>query len=383
MAGDELKIGKTDIYLYAVWNIKRFTVTWIDGDGKTLGVEGYDYFEIPVYKGATPTKTATAQYTYTFNGTWAPVIAIVTEDAEYVAQFDATINKYTVTWIDWDGATLDEEVYKYGDMPIFKRSEPTRASTAQYEYTFSGWDPTLETVTGNATYTAQYNEALRKYLVTFDPGDIKMADFAKVSSLVEYGAIPTAPHPYAKFSYKFLGWRSSIDGILYAPSSYMNPADVKLPEVTCDVTYTAEWTFVNDSVVFPDKIPPEAHFDKWWGDYGIICFAASTTKDDVYTILFADWFFNVYKSCVIGYGSPGKTDYEIVFEEDGTTMWQITGNGAKKQITNKGDIKYAYNMTCIRDGMYFTKDKNHNYGLDFGNQSGVLQGVSFINPFFM
>ena len=44
---------------------------------------------LPEYKGATPTKPADAQYTYTFS-TWDPAITVVTKAQDYMAQFNAT-----------------------------------------------------------------------------------------------------------------------------------------------------------------------------------------------------------------------------------------------------------------------------------------------------
>ena len=50
---------------------------------------------------------------------------------------------------------------KYGETPAYTGETPTKASTAQYEYTFNGqWSPALAKVTCDATYTAQFTEAL-------------------------------------------------------------------------------------------------------------------------------------------------------------------------------------------------------------------------------
>ena len=60
----------TDNAVYtAQWTINQYTVTWVDGDGRELKQEQYNYGETPVYSGATPTKTQDVQYSYTFNGT--------------------------------------------------------------------------------------------------------------------------------------------------------------------------------------------------------------------------------------------------------------------------------------------------------------------------
>lgn len=56
-----------------------------------------NYNETPVYARATPTKTATAQYSYTFNNTWSPTIVPATAAATYTAQFNSTVNQYTAT----------------------------------------------------------------------------------------------------------------------------------------------------------------------------------------------------------------------------------------------------------------------------------------------
>ena len=44
---------------------------------------------LPEYKGATPTKPADTQYTYTFSN-WSPDIEVVTKSQDYLAQFNAT-----------------------------------------------------------------------------------------------------------------------------------------------------------------------------------------------------------------------------------------------------------------------------------------------------
>ena len=96
-------------------------------NGDTL-TELYTYGDMPSYKGVTPVKPATAQYTYTFAG-WGEITE-VTGNKTYSAQFTETVNKYTITW-NIDGNQITEE-YEYGATPSYKGATPKREADAQY-----------------------------------------------------------------------------------------------------------------------------------------------------------------------------------------------------------------------------------------------------------
>lgn len=168
-----------------------YLVRWFNEDGSKLleTDSSVPYGTMPTYNGATPTKTATAQYTYTHIG-WAvsPTaenttgLTAVVANIDYYARFRADINKYTVTWKNDDGTVLETDtLVPYGTPPDYNGATPTKASTAQYDYTFLGWsakvnDPPLDegnlpTVSGNITYTAVYLPVVRKYdlnIVAYD-----------------------------------------------------------------------------------------------------------------------------------------------------------------------------------------------------------------------
>ena len=61
---------------------------------------------------------------------------------------------YTITWNMDDGTLIDTTTVAYGQTPT--HADPVKASDAQYNYTFSGWSPSVTAVTGNAVYTAQF-----------------------------------------------------------------------------------------------------------------------------------------------------------------------------------------------------------------------------------
>ena len=142
-------------------------VTWTSYGVSTT--EEYEYGETPSH--TDPVKEADAQYTYTFAG-WSPEIEAVTGDAAYTATFTKTVNTYTITWKNDDGTVLEtDKNVPYGATPSYNGATPTKAATAQYTYTFDKWSPTVATVTGDATYTATYKNAVNTYTITWKNDD--------------------------------------------------------------------------------------------------------------------------------------------------------------------------------------------------------------------
>lgn len=178
---------------------------------------------------ATPA-SATAQYTYAFNnwtksdGTALP--STVTADLAVLANFTCTTNTYTVTWKNYDGTTLEtDEGVAYGATPTYNGSTPTKASTAEYNYTFDAWSPAVVSVTGNATYTATFTQTARNYTLTWvTDGDELTGEYTRGS--VAYGTAIVQPNTPTKSGYTFAGWDVT-------PAATM-PAE--------NTTYTATWT---------------------------------------------------------------------------------------------------------------------------------------------
>ena len=217
--------------------INTYTVTWKNWDGTVLETdENVEYGTTPEYNGATPTKTGDAQYSYTFKG-WSPAVDTVTGDITYTAVFEETVNQYTITWKNWDDTVLKTEQVSYGTTPVYSGDTPAKEGDAQYSYAFTGWTPEITAVTGNAEYTAQFQESVNTYTVTWQDAN---GTVLETDENVAYGTVPTydgetpTKAADAQYTYAFKGWNPEITA------------------VTSDVTYTA---------VFD-----ETHKDGWFGE---------------------------------------------------------------------------------------------------------------------
>ncbi len=127
----------TDITLYAKWDINQYTITFVNYDGETvLQSTEIEYGSTPTYDGDEPTKTATAEFTYTFSG-WDSEIESVTAAKTYTAQFTPTKNKYTIEFVNYDGAVLQSSEVEYGTTPTYDGTTPTKDATAEFTYTRS------------------------------------------------------------------------------------------------------------------------------------------------------------------------------------------------------------------------------------------------------
>ena len=194
---------------------KKVTVTWKNDDGTVLEVDkDLKKGTLPTYDGATPTKAATAEYTYTFAGWDAEIVPTEEIDVIYTATYNATKNRYTVTFKNEDGTILDSAQYEYGQTPVYNGNDPQKAATAKYTYAFNGWNRQIAAVTGDQEYVATFTSTINKYTIKFvDYNDNELS-----SEEVEYDAVPTAPSNPSRDAtsteaYDFIGWDSEVTAV--------------------------------------------------------------------------------------------------------------------------------------------------------------------------
>ena len=239
------------ISLYAKWEATdKVSVIFNTNGGSSVDTQLVFPGEKATRPETDPTKTADAQYTYTFGGWYADSActqeydfnAEITTTTTIYAKWNTTTNEYEVTFVSNGGTMVDSQTISYGE----KATEPTAPSkeaTAAETYTFAGWytDSGLTQaydfatiVTGPVTLYAKWTATPVEYTITFNTNGGTTVD----SQSVAYGQIatePTAPTKAATAAetYTFAGW--------YTDSACTQAYDFNTT-ITSAFTLYAKWT---------------------------------------------------------------------------------------------------------------------------------------------
>ena len=204
------------ITLYPFWTINTYTVTIAQNDASYGTVSAASIANVPynstitvngnkvTVNGTTVTATptaATTQYTYAFDS-WTNAPGTVTGAMTITANFTRTTNKYTVTFIDGNGNTLTnpaaaDNKWEYGATPNYTGAIPTKTEDASNTYTFNDtWSPAIEAVTGNATYTAQFDATPKASGLYVDIVDVVNTNASSGTLTLNVTNWPSAGWPY-------------------------------------------------------------------------------------------------------------------------------------------------------------------------------------------
>lgn len=184
--------------------IKEWTVSFVNDDGTPLkDSNNNNYIQIvrnnyeahdPLTNNeiSIPTKAATAQYTYTFDG-WNNLTGTVTANKIVSAKYTSTINYYTVTWYDEpNGRAIKSYTATYGtDMTTYSQPEEGNdfirvKDTANSVKVFTGWDKPVGKLTENLNVYAQWETStINNDTASINLTTLKAADIYALSKLDE------------------------------------------------------------------------------------------------------------------------------------------------------------------------------------------------------
>ncbi len=215
----------------------------------------------------TPTKTATAEYSYSFAG-WLPAVGeTVTETVSYTAQFTPTANRYAITYQGVENAVNgNADAYTYGEGLTLTAPEKTG-------YSFLGWysgeTPVTEiskTQTGEVSLTAKWQ--INQYTIHFETdGGSEVADITQ-----DYDTALTAPADPTKTGHTFIGWSPKLPSVMPAEGLTLTAQwEVNRYEVSFETNggsgVTAQSVAHGTTAVKPEDPEKTGHtFTKWYTD---------------------------------------------------------------------------------------------------------------------
>ena len=178
---------------YGYWAEKRYTITWKNWDGTDIltkdqyeemsGSYSVTYGTMAEFLGTNPTRPANIDYTYDFAG-WTPALGPVKSDVTYTAIYTQKQRKYTIIFQQEGGLEIERQFLTHNEVPVCE-NVPTKVGHTLV------WSPAIAAVTGDATYTATWEEnPPTEYEVTFYDYD---GTTVLKQGNVNVGDMPTAP----------------------------------------------------------------------------------------------------------------------------------------------------------------------------------------------
>ncbi len=177
-----------------------------------------------------------------------PTTVFSTDQTVNAVYVDASEVYWTIRFLnsDVEQTLLESKQYQHNSIVTYGGETPTRETTAQYTYTFKGWDVEPTNAVENFDYHAVYDSTIRSYTITFndyDGTEIENASF-------EYGKMPSCNQiptraATAEWVYTHKGWKPALDYVTEA-TSYTATYD------STKVKYKV--TFMNGTTVIDEQM---------------------------------------------------------------------------------------------------------------------------------
>lgn len=241
---------------------RYYTVTFMNGSS-VYATAQVAYGQDAICPKADPTKASTAQYSYSFVG-WnsydgamsasSTILSNIRSDKTVYAAYSQTTRSYTVTFMN-GSSVWDTDTVLYGKTASPDRGNPSKASSAEYNYKFVGWNTydgassassgILNNITGDKTVYAAYSSSTRYYTVTFMNGSsVWDTDSVPYNGTASCSRGNPTKSSTTQYTYSFEGWASSSSATSGSSSILQNiKADKTVYAAYSQTTrkYTITW----------------------------------------------------------------------------------------------------------------------------------------------
>ncbi|MFA6829148.1 MAG: leucine-rich repeat domain-containing protein [Bacilli bacterium] len=370
-------------------SLNTYTVSFVNYDFSVLQSDTYEYGVLPLYAGETPVKDDDEQYEYTFSG-WSPMIAEVTGNATYVAQYSSETKQYKVTFVNTYGEVLQKSMMDYGQIPEYVGETPTYEEVG-HTFEFNGWSPNISEVVGDVTYVAQFARNINKVRFFFHNDSYS---FAGAASDVAFLYIPETwddgihgSHPVTSIS-NYAG--NNLDNLqkLYIPDTVTsigynafgycdNLCELRLPN---GLEYVGHSAFENDTHILFTLYKNGKYFGSeenpymfFAGAYDLSASSFTLSSKTEYIIYKA--FYNMPNLLEIDMPeSVVSIDYGCIMDCDALVKISFSGTEIPQDLFSKTDFNNVRTM-IFKEGV----KKIGRNAFEFDGYYGTLDYLSLPN----
>ena len=299
----------------------------------------------------------------------------------------------TYQFVDWDGTVLKSWKVKDGETPVAP-TDPTREPTAQYTYTFAGWNPTVWPINKNTTYSAVYTSTVNSYTIIFrwyDSSILQQSEVAYGETPVYEGETPTHPSD-VQYTYTFTWWSPVIWPVTgtqeYNPvflptvNNYTITATAwtwgSVSPVSVTVPYWTTTSTANNVISFSNGSSITATPDSWYDFDSFSWVPATVTGDATITATFetaaplitTPWIYRNEDLWLISFSSDG-TNWTTIADKN---LWAIVATNS-----NNTSERYAWKVFQRGNNYSFARD-----GVSLSNTSNTqvdVESYSYTNPY--
>lgn len=289
---------------------ETYTVTWMDGNKVLETDTDVAKGTFPSYDGLVPTREKTAEFTYEFIG-WSPVITQVNGDAIYYAQYNEIRNMYSITWKNNGTLMYIENNIPYGTMPVYDDVHPYIIKDGKY-YLSSSWNPSLDIVTGDATYDAIYDFDREKRTITFKDWD----DSVIAVVVVDYKTTATCPITPSRDDYSFSRWDKDLTSVtenMEVKAIYEDLLLVKFVDYNGSVISVQRVAYGTAAVAPSEPTRKNYQFKGWDKDFSYVIedIVITAQYSKLYNVYFYDYLGNLVSLEQVVYGAAAMSPSNV------------------------------------------------------------------------
>lgn len=214
---------------------KTYNVEFRNYDDSYLWDVDVVYGQEVTYEGPKPQKVLNDGFEYTF-ASWSKNLDTLTGESVVYAQYMRNLQKFTVTFVNYDYTPLYTTQVQYGGTASYVGAAPTRQTDGENVYSFKGWDKSLVNIREDTTFIAQFDSKKADKIVTFKnyDGTVLYKDAVEFGGDAIYRGLEPIKPKDDDYNYSFDTWDHTL---LNVTQNFITTALFKATPLEFDVTF--------------------------------------------------------------------------------------------------------------------------------------------------